>query len=84
MSKCKPTKTFTMDELERFGVIMTDSTNIKRVFGIKRILDIGKIFGKSDKKQRTITISIPYEVLRDNKEVQVAFQDLVYISTTEK
>ena len=32
---------------------------------------------------RFVTIKIPYEALRDNKEVQIAFQDLVYIRTTE-
>lgn len=32
---------------------------------------------------RTVTISIPYEALRDVKEIQIAFQDLVYIHTEE-
>lgn len=35
------------------------------------------------KTNRFVTIQIPYEALRDNKEVQIAFQDLVYIRTTE-
>jgi hypothetical protein len=32
---------------------------------------------------RFVTIKIPYEALRDNKDVQIAFQDIVFISTED-
>ncbi len=70
MSKCKPTPTPELGKLEPYGVELTDSTVIK------------KSLNKSDRESRVVTITIPYDELRDNKEVQLAFQDLLFISTT--
>lgn len=36
----------------------------------------------AERVARKVVISIPYESLRDEKAVQLAFQDLVTISTT--
>jgi hypothetical protein len=57
--------------LEQYGVLMRD---------ISESYQDAKRGG--DVTDRRVVISIPYESLRDNKDVQVAFQDLVTISTT--
>lgn len=71
MSKCRPKPTATLLALENAGVSLTDITSIK------------KDSTRSDKTNRDVVITIPYEALRDDKDVQLAFQDLVTISTTE-
>ncbi len=71
MSKCRPKPTQTMLALEQYGVLMRD---------ISESYQDAKRGG--DVTDRRVVISIPYESLRDNKDVQVAFQDLVTISTT--
>lgn len=48
--------------------------------GVKMIDTTTKSRGETN---HFVTIQIPYEALRDNKEVQIAFQDLVYIATSE-
>lgn len=70
MSKCRPKPTPTLLALESAGVSLTDITSTK------------KDSTRSDATQRNVVISIPYESLRDDKNVQIAFQDLVTISTT--
>ncbi|RLA51128.1 MAG: hypothetical protein DRR42_11160 [Gammaproteobacteria bacterium] len=71
MSKCRPSGTGPFSNLEQFGVTLLD------------VNDISTSAKASETPVRNILISIPYEALRDNKEVQIAFQDLIYISTTE-
>ena len=70
MSKCKPGATEKFLALEQFGVSLTDVTEVG-------------VSAKAEPPERTVVISIPYVALRDSKEVQLAFQDLVRISTTE-
>ena len=70
MSKCRPTPTKDLLALEKSGVVLTD------------VSTIAKDSTKSDKTQRNVVITIPYEALRDDKDVQIAFQNLVSISTT--
>ncbi|MGK0393944.1 MAG: hypothetical protein ACJA0B_002127 [Alcanivorax borkumensis] len=72
MSKCKPSKTPKMEALESAGVILEDITTINKDSQLKA----------EDAQTRNVVITIPYEALRDNKDVQIALQDLVYISTT--
>lgn len=69
MSKCRPGATAKLQSLEQFGVTLSDvSTTVKTASG--------------DKDLRQVIITIPYEALRDEKDVQLAFQDLVVISST--
>jgi len=69
MSKCKPTKTDILISLEKYGVSMTDQ------------LVIRKDSAEYGRESRDVVITIPYDALRDQKDVQIAFQDLVTIST---
>lgn len=69
MSKCRPTPTPTLLALESAGVSLSDVTSIK------------KDSTRAEKTERSIVITIPYDALRDEKAVQIAFQDLVTIST---
>lgn len=71
MSKCRPGATDKLLSLESAGVSLTDETSVE------------KNTRAESTTKRNVVISIPYEALRDNKEVQLAFQDLVVISTKE-
>lgn len=55
--------------LEQYGVTLEDVTRIHKG-------------NAGDQTSRNVVITIPYEALRDEKAVQLAFQDLVVISTT--
>lgn len=70
MSKCRPKSTDQLLQLESLGVTLRDVTEITRDKAMQETVD------------RRVVISIPYEALRDSSEVQIAFQDLVTISTT--
>ena len=61
--------TATMMNLEQYGVTLQDVTGIRKS-------------NSGDQTFRDVLITIPYEALRDEKAVQLAFQDLVVISTT--
>ena len=69
MSKCRPRPTQKLLALEKAGVVLMDISRHTR----------GNV--ATEEPKRTIEISIPYESLRDNKDVQIAFQDLVIITT---
>lgn len=71
MSKCRPKATDRMFSLASHGVVLRDVTEITR--------DRAMV----ESAVRNVIISIPYNSLRDNKEVQIAFQDLLTISTSE-
>lgn len=66
MSKCRPQPTPKLQQLEQFGIELTDMS-----------------VTKGSRTARNVVITIPYEALRDEKDVQIAFQDLVTISSTE-
>jgi hypothetical protein len=71
MSKCRPKATEKMASLESYGVKMLDVSETAR----DRYMN--------ETMTRNVVISIPYGALRENKQVQLAFQDLVTISTDE-
>lgn len=69
MSKCKPTPRQEILSLEKYGVKLEDVSSISRdKDGVAT-------------SHRNVVITIPYESLRDVKEVQILFQDIVTIST---
>lgn len=70
MSKCRPKATDRMLALETSGVTLRDITEVVRDRAMQESI------------KRDVVITIPYQALRDNADVQVAFQDLVTISTT--
>lgn len=70
MSKCKAFGTAKFFALETHGVTLADVTKVTR----------NRAGGETSR--RDVVISIPYEALRDIADVQLAFQDLVTISTT--
>jgi hypothetical protein len=71
MSKCKPDSAASdlVDQLSSKGVIFAEET--------KR--DLVK-----DEKNRFAVIKIPYHLLSSDKDVQVAFQDLLTVRSEEK
>lgn len=69
MSKCKPCGTTTLMNLEKHGVTLSDVTQTHMRSGGEETL-------------RHVTITIPYDALREQEDVQRAFQDLVLISST--
>lgn len=70
MSKCRPKPTKELLALEKSGVRLSDVTTVAKDSTLR------------DDTHRNVVISIPYEALRDDKDVQIAFQNLVTISTT--
>jgi hypothetical protein len=68
MSKCRPTTTSNTLSIESAGVV---------------VRDIRERDTATNEERRFVEIRIPYESLRDNKEVQILFQDIVYIATEE-
>ena len=74
MSKCRPSAGDRIGTLAKYGVTLSDVTQTAKSVDIDRDQEV---------PERRVIISIPYESLRDEKEVQIAFQDFVYISTTE-
>ncbi len=68
MSKCRPTR--------GTGALTVESVGVT-------VRDIRERDTATNEERRIVQIQIPYESLRDNKEVQILFQDIVYIATEE-
>lgn len=71
MSKCRPTMGNGGKKLLDKGVTLEE---------IYVKTPNGKI-AKKGEEERYVVIKIPYESLKNEPEVQIAFQDLVFIST---
>ena len=68
MSKCRPTRGTGALSVEKAGVT---------------VRDVRERDTATNEESRFVEIRIPYESLRDNKDVQILFQDIVYIATEE-
>ncbi len=68
MSKCRPKPSEQLLALEEVGVTVEDVTLVKKGLA-------------GDELKRQVIITIPYEALRDDKNVQLCFQNLITIST---
>jgi hypothetical protein len=66
MSKCKPDPTAELANLEQYGVTFKDVTTQQH-----------GLHGAA----REVVLSIPYEALLNNPDVQRAFQHLIRVST---
>lgn len=73
MSKCRPEPTGGGGKLLEKGVILEEALQKTKN---------GKIVPKEE-EVRYVVLRIPYELLKNDPETQIAFKDIVHISITE-